>query len=399
MKRFPINQGVPGFKFAGISAGIKGNSLKDLGLIFAEHPCSAAAVFTKNSVKAAPVLVCAEKTKNNSVQAVLVNSGNANACTGLQGIKDTYRTSDTLSLQLGLNRTLIAPFSTGVIGVKFPVQKIIKSLPRLIKNLSAENSKSFAESILTTDTCIKTSALKDTINQETVKVLGIAKGSGMIMPNMATMLAFIVTDISIEKKLLKSILKEINEKTFNMISVDGDMSTNDSVIVLSSNLSKTAVTNKSSNAYNLFKKMLHRAMKELSEMIVRDGEGATKLIKIRIKNAKTDSDAKKAAFQVANSCLVKTAFFGEDFNWGRIMGALGSSGASFDMNHVALFINNISAVKNGQGIEKNILRLKKTIKKREIDLLIDLKNGNKSCEVSTCDLSYEYVRINAHYTS
>lgn len=399
MKRFPIKQGVPGFKFAGISAGIKGNSLKDLGLIFAEHPCSAAAVFTKNSVKAAPVLVCTEKTKNNSIQAVLVNSGNANACTGQQGIKDTLKVSDTLALKLGLSSTLIAPFSTGVIGVKFPVQKIIKSLPKLIKNLSTENSKEFSESILTTDTCIKASAFKDTISQEPVKVLGIAKGSGMIMPNMATMLAFIVTDVSIEKKLLKNIVREINEQTFNMISVDGDMSTNDSLIVLSSNRSKTSITKKGPKEYNTFKEMLHRVMKELSEMIVKDGEGATKLIKITVKNALTDSDAKKAAMQVANSCLVKTAFFGEDFNWGRIMGALGSSGASFDMNRVALFFNNIAAVQNGQGIEKNILRLKKTIKKSEIDLLIDLKNGTKSCGVSTCDLSYEYVRINADYTT
>lgn len=399
MKRFPIKQGVPGFKFAGIPAGIKDDSVKDLGLIFAEHPCSAAAVFTKNSVKAAPVLVCAEKTKNNSIQAVLVNSGNANACTGQQGIKDTHKTSDTLALELDLKSTLIAPFSTGVIGVKFPTQRIIKRLPELIKNLSAQNSKDFAESILTTDTCVKTSAFKDTINREPVKVLGIAKGSGMIMPNMATMLAFIVTDISIEKKSLKSLLKEINEETFNMISVDGDMSTNDSVIVLSSNMSKTPITNKCSKTYATFKKMLHRVMMELAEMIVKDGEGATKLIKITVKNAKTDSDAKKAAMQVANSCLVKTAFFGEDFNWGRIMGALGSSGASFDMNHVALFFNKIAAVQNGRGIEKNILRLKKTVKKSEIDLLIDLKNGEKSCGVSTCDLSYEYVRINADYTT
>jgi glutamate N-acetyltransferase / amino-acid N-acetyltransferase len=399
MKRFPSKQGVPGFKFAGISAGIKNDSLKDLGLIFAEHSCSAAAVFTKNSVKAAPVLVCTEKTKNNSIQAVLVNSGNANACTGQQGIEDTHKTSDALASKLGLDSPLIAPFSTGVIGVKFPTQKIIKSLPKLIKNLSAGNSKDFSESILTTDTCIKTSAFKDTINQEPVKVLGIAKGSGMIMPNMATMLAFIITDVSIEKKLLKSILKEINEETFNMISVDGDMSTNDSVIVLSSNMSKTSITKKGSKAYNIFKKILRRVMKELSEMIVKDGEGATKLIKITVKNAETDSDAKNAAMQVANSCLVKTAFFGEDFNWGRIMGALGSSGASFDMNRVALFFNNIAAVKNGQGIEENLSMLKKTVKKKQIDLLIDLKNGKKSCGVTTCDLSYEYVRINADYTT
>ncbi len=399
MKRFPITQGVPGFKFSGIAAGIKKDSLKDLGLITTDRPCPAAAVFTKNSVKAAPVLICAENIKNNLIQTVLVNSGNANACTGPQGVDDALTAVSALSSKLNMDDKLVAPFSTGVIGVAFPTAKIVKKIPKLINNLSSKNAADFAESIITTDTCIKTSAYNEIINNETVKVLGIAKGSGMIMPDMATMLAFIVTNLSIEKKLLKSLLKEINDETFNLITVDGDMSTNDSVIVMSSCLTETTVTKKGSKAYKAFKKILERVMKELAVMIVKDGEGATKLINITVEKAKTVTDAKKAAMQVANSSLVKTAFFGEDFNWGRILGALGSSGAAFDMNRVDLFFNGIQAVKNGQGIKDNISKLKKTVKNKEITLLIDLNNGKNSCAVTTCDLSYEYVRINADYTT
>jgi len=399
MQSFPITQGVPGFKFSGISAGLKKDGLKDLGLILCDTPAPAAAVFTRNRVKAAPVLISAKNVRNHTIQAILVNSGNANACTGQAGINAALKTTTALADRIGINPALVAPFSTGVIGVPFPANKIINHLPGLLQNAGPKNSPDFARSILTTDTVVKTSTCRETINQETIRILGMAKGSGMIMPDMATMLAFIVTDISIDKNLLSPLLKEINEETFNRISVDGDMSTNDAVIVLSSCRSKQQITRTNTKAFHTFQKLLRRVMRELATMIVKDGEGATKLIHIKVIHAASRADAKKAAMQVANSNLVKTAFFGEDFNWGRILGALGSAGARFDMNRVALSFNDIPAVKNGQGIGENIPKLKKTVRKKEIDLLIDLKAGKENCTVMTCDLSYDYVRINADYTT
>ena len=398
MKQFSINRGVPGFLFAGISSGIK-KSKKDLGMIFSEAPCAAAGVFTKSRVKAAPVLLCKKRIKKGFMQAILVNSGNANACTGKNGLIAAADTCAEVSSCLGIKDSLVVPCSTGVIGVEFPSETIIRALPELVKRAGKSAAADFAESILTTDTYSKTAAFEDVIDGENVKVCGIAKGAGMIMPDMATMLAFIVTNVSIENKLLASLLKDMTEETFNRITVDGDMSTNDTVLILANGKAGKPVTRPNSRAFKVFANMLYETMKILSLMIVKDGEGATKMITVNVVRAKTMCDAKKAARSVANSNLVKTAFFGEDFNWGRIMAALGASGALFDMNRVDIFFNDIAGVKNGESAAANIGKLEKIATKDEISITIDLKNGRQACEVATCDLSYEYVKINADYTT
>ncbi len=399
MKSFPIKEGVPGFLFSGVACGLKKDNQKDLGLIVSTNPCSAAGVFTKNRVQAAPVVLCKKRLQKGRVQAVLVNSGNANAFIGKPGIDNAVVTCDELSSYLGVNKNLVAPCSTGVIGVPLATEKIIGAFPELVKKASSGGIPAFAEAIMTTDSFPKTTALKSTVNGETIKICGIAKGAGMIMPDMATMLCFIVTNAAIEKPLLKQLLLQHTDETFNRITVDGEMSTNDTVLLLTNGHAKNTITGKSSKAYKAFSAMLHDVMKKLALMIVKDGEGATKLITIRIVNAKTESDAKKAARKVANSLLVKTAFFGEDFNWGRIMGALGSSGAAMNPEKVTIYFNNIIGVKNGQGIGKNLARLQNTVKQDTINVRIDLHNGSKEYEIHTCDLSYEYVKINAEYTT
>jgi len=398
MKPFSAKKGVPGFLFSGISSGIK-KAGKDLGLIMSATPFSVAGVFTKNRVKAAPVLLCKKRVANGTVQAVLANSGNANACTGRQGATAAAKTCAAVAGRLGIHENLVAPCSTGVIGVPLPVPSIVHHLPALITNASSAGIPDFAEAIMTTDSFPKIVTLQHTVDEKTVKMCGIAKGAGMIMPDMATMLAFVVTNAAVDRRLLGAMLKSQVNETFNRITVDGDMSTNDTVLVLANGCSESRVGTRGSKAGRACEEMLHRVMKKLALMIVKDGEGATKLLTITVHGAKTQTDAKKSCFAVANSNLVKTAFFGEDFNWGRIMGALGSSGAVFDPAKVALYFNDIPAVSHGMGVLKNSARLKRAVKKRSINVKIDLSNGTHSFEVATCDLSYDYVRINADYTT
>ncbi|MFC1592070.1 bifunctional glutamate N-acetyltransferase/amino-acid acetyltransferase ArgJ [Thermodesulfobacteriota bacterium] len=398
MKSFPVKQGVPGFRFAGQASGIK-KSGKDLGLILSDAPCAAAGVFTRNTVKAAPVLVCKKRTAKGTLQSVLVNSGNANACTGARGIRDAERTCAAAAQTLGIRERLVAPCSTGVIGVPLPADTIISALPALAAAAAPGGIPSFAESILTTDTGTKVVSLQESVGGEPVRMCGIAKGAGMIMPNMATMLAFIVTDASVDSALLARLVREQTERTFNRISVDNDMSTNDTVLVMASGRRQRALTGPRSRGCAAFAALLHEVMRRLARMIVVDGEGATKLLQIEVTRARSEADAKKAARQVASSCLVKTAFFGEDFNWGRIMGALGSSGARFDPDRIDIFFNGVQAVKNSAGVQGSIPRLRSIMKKKEIALQIDLKSGSHCCTLTTCDLSYEYVKINADYTT
>ena len=399
MKKFSPRSGIPGFRFAGIAGGLKKNGKKDIGLLLADEPCTAAGAFTKNIVKAAPVLIGQKRLKAGIAQAVLVNSGNANACSGSQGIRDAETACAALARELGIKPVLVIPSSTGVIGVPLPLKKIVAAVPRLIKNASPRAIFDFSDAIMTTDTFPKIIALQDCIAGKTIKICGVAKGAGMIMPDMATMLCYIVTDTAIDKKLLSALVKQQVELTFNRITVDGDMSTNDTVLVLASGKSNVKINNTNSIGYNVFSKLLHEVMKQLSYLIVKDGEGATKVLVIHIRNARSDGQAKQAAMTVANSPLVKTAFFGEDYNWGRIMAALGRSGAHFDMNKVDIFFNKIQSVRNGQGVLQNIPKLKAVMKKDCMEIAVDLKAGVKSCEVATCDLSYDYIKINADYTT
>lgn len=397
MKSFNPQDGVPGFKASGIAAGIKRNGAKDLGLILCEKPCVAAGVFTRNRVKAAPVLLCQKRLRGGATQAVLVNSGNANACTGPSGLADAKATCKGTAALLGIAESLVMPSSTGVIGVPLPSETIQKALPMLVKNAAKSGLTDFAEAILTTDTRRKIVTRCAMLSGEKIKICGIAKGSGMIMPQMATMLAFIITDAAIECSVLSVMLKKTTEETFNRISVDGESSTNDMVLALASATSKNIIRRQDSPAGRQFSRMLHEVMRELALLVVRDGEGATKLITVKVKNARTVKEARVAAFRVANSPLVKTACFGGDYNWGRIMAALGMSGAAFNPDRTDIYINNRLAVKNGQAAAGLIRSLEGSFKKERIDILIDLHNGRKTYEVLTCDLSYDYVKINASY--
>jgi glutamate N-acetyltransferase/amino-acid N-acetyltransferase len=398
MRTYPIRQGIPGFKFSAVLAGIKKNTGLDLGLIVSDQPCAVAGVFTRNRVKAAPVIECMKKVRHGVAQAIVVNSGNANACTGKPGLHAAELTCSALAAQLGIQKKHTLPCSTGVIGVPLPHDKIIAALPRLIAAASPKHSINFAESIITTDTCTKTIALREKINGHDVHICGIAKGSGMIMPDMATMLAFIITDAAIDACLLQTLLREENELSFNRICVDGDMSTNDSVLIMAGGKSGVAIK-RNTPQYTLFRAMLRKVMQELALMIVQDGEGATKLLRINVQGARTESDAKKAAMQVARSCLVKTAFFGEDFNWGRIIAAVGQSGAACRTENISIHFDGILAVSDAQAVPKNKKRLERTMKKKEITISINLGSGSKTCDVLTCDLSYDYVKINADYTT
>jgi glutamate N-acetyltransferase / amino-acid N-acetyltransferase len=397
MKSFNPREGVPGFTASGIAAGIKKNGAKDLGLILGEQPCTAAGVFTRNRVKAAPVLLSRRRLRNGKAQAVLVNSGNANACTGQAGLQDAASTCGETAALLGIAESLVIPSSTGVIGVPFPAETIVKALPRLIKSASSRGISDFADSILTTDTRQKIVARSAEIRGETIKICGIAKGSGMIMPQMATMLAFIITDAAIDRSVLSGMLKKSTEETFNRTSVDGETSTNDMVLALASGRSHTVIRREDSPAGTQFSRLLHEVMRELSLLIVRDGEGATRLITVTINNARTEQEARRAAFRVANSPLVKTACFGGDYNWGRIMAALGMSGAVFNPDRTDIYINKLPAVKNGQAVPGKNRRLEDSFKQKQIDIGIDLHGGRKRYEVFTCDLSYDYVKINASY--
>jgi len=399
MKPYNPQKGVPGFLFSAGLAKIKKARGTDLGLIAATRPCVVAGVFTKNRVQAAPVILCKKRVRSGTAQAIIVNSGNANACTGARGIQDAATICGRVAQELGISERLVLPASTGVIGIPLPLEKILGAVPDLVQRASPARAPEVARAIMTTDTFPKIVALRELVAGNPIHMCGIAKGAGMIMPNMATMLAFILTDAAPTVSVLRHLVRQHVASTFNSISVDGDMSTNDTLMVLASGASSVRIAHLSTPAGKVFSHLLHEVMQQLARMIVQDGEGATKLITIQVTGARSNAEAKKAALAVANSCLVKTAFFGEDFNWGRIMAALGRSGARFDMERVDIFFNGIQAVRDGQGIEAAAPRILPMLAKKEIMLSIDLKQGKQQSQVLTCDLSTDYVRINASYTT
>ena len=401
-----------GFKFKGIAAGIKKDGKKDLGLIFSTRPASAAALFTENRVVAAPVIMGRERIKSGLCQAVVVNSGNANCFTGDQGLRDSIETARLAAHALHIPEELVMVASTGVIGAPLPMEKFIDAMPELtsdilleniakqtqIEKLEVEGLKDFAESIMTTDLAMKVVVKKHRIKGEEFTVVGVAKGSGMIRPNMATMLAFICTDLDISSTLLKAALKIACDQSFNRISVDGDTSTNDTVLAMANGMSN-AVVEESDDALE-FEKVLNEVMLELSKMIVRDGEGATKLVKIVINGAATAQDAYKAAEAVAHSNLVKTAIYGQDPNWGRITAAAGRSGATVDPDKMDLTFGDVVLVKKGvwQGVESEKMAAE-VMKKSELDIFLNLNMGKFSDFYYFCDFSENYVKINANYRS
>ncbi len=395
-----LNFKVSGFLFSGISAGIKKDGRKDLGLIYSEVPAQVAGLFTTNAVKAAPVQLDMERIKKGLCQAILVNSGNANACTGSQGLRDAKRVSSWVGKQLGIDEKLVFPSSTGVIGNPLPIKKMEGVIPELIHNLSPEGWMSTVEAMMTTDTFPKMEVATCRIKGKPVKLCGMVKGAGMIRPHLATMLSFLVTDAHIKAPLLQKMLERAVETSYNRVTIDGETSTNDTVLLLANGKAGHPTLNRMDQDGEVFQTMLSKVCKGLAESLVKDGEGATKFIEILIQGARNREDAKRAAYAIAHSPLVKTAFFGEDANWGRILCALGHSGAQVNPNRIDVFFDQVSIVKNGMGVG-SLLEKKagQMIKKKSFKVTVDLHQGKSQFSVLTTDLSLDYVKINASYRS
>lgn len=387
---------VKGFKAAGIFCGIKKRK-KDLALIYSDKLCTAAGTFTLNKVKAAPLLVSQSVIKNgNKIKAILINSGNANACTGEQGYNDALDMQSLCAGKLGINKEEVLIASTGVIGQRLPVETLHNGINEIVTKLSENGGLDAAEAIMTTDTKIKSFALKITLPSGEISIGAICKGSGMIMPNMATMLAFITTDAMIEKNLLQEMLSECVDLSFNKISVDGETSTNDMVLILANGSSEITIR-KSSTDYEIFKNALETVCKEMAKAIVSDGEGATKLVTINVKNARSQSDANLIGKSVANSSLVKTAIYGADANWGRILSAAGQSGADFDPSKVSISFDELPVLLPNYDLALDEEKAKEILSKPEFVINIDLGIGEEASTWWTCDLTEDYVKINSDY--
>ncbi len=393
---------IQGFRFSAVAAGIKheGTDRLDLGLIVSDAPASAAAVTTTNLVFAAPVEITRKHLANGACQAVLINSGNANAYTGDRGRQDALGLTSEVAEGLGIAPDLVAAMSTGVIGLPLPVDRIRAQIPGLLNGLDQRSFMDVAKAMLTTDTRPKTVMLDGVLSDGPFKMVGMAKGSGMIAPNMATMLAVILIDIKVEASRLKECLVEANSRTFNCITVDGDTSTNDTVIVMSGGHDAARELGGSRTDREAFSSLLNEACMSLARQLVLDGEGATKLVEVRVIGAPSSAEATRVARTIAESPLVKTAFHGEDPNWGRILCSAGRAGVNFDPNNVDLFIGEVPIVERGLVASNDWeSAAHKVMQRREFSVLLDLKVGKEQASFLTTDMSEEYVTINADYRS
>jgi glutamate N-acetyltransferase/amino-acid N-acetyltransferase len=389
---------VKGFRFAAGASGIRKSGRLDMALICSDRPAQCAGVFTRNKVKAAPLLLTEPRIRSGECRAILVNSGNANACTGSRGLDDARRCSELTARALGIEEELVAVSSTGVIGAPLPMACFEQHIPLLAEQLHEDKAGQVAEAIMTTDSFPKLSAVRGVAGGASYTLLGIAKGAGMIHPNMATMLGFVLTDARVERGFLQEALIRAVDGSFNVITVDGDTSTNDMVVVLANGAAGTEEIRGGTEAGEAFAAHLCEVLLDLAKMIVRDGEGATKLVRIRIVGAASRADAQQAARSVATSSLVKTAFFGEDANWGRIIAAVGYSGAEVDPNLVEIAFDDVPVVRQGVSTGPELeARATEVLKKTEFSVTVDLGLGEGAAEYYTSDLTYEYVKINAAY--
>jgi len=388
-----------GFRASGIHCGVKKSGKKDLCVLVSDGPASGAVVLTTNRVQAAPVqLVREHMAASETFRGVVVNSGNANACTGDRGMQDARTMAASAAAGLGADVHEVLVSSTGVIGQFLPIDKITTGIPLAVERLSRDGGADAAEAIMTTDTFLKECAVRVEIGGVPVLIGGMAKGSGMIAPNMATMLAFITTDAAVSPHVLRGMLARAADRSFNRISVDGDTSTNDMVALLANGFSGAAtITGQHDPAYSDFSDALEEVLVQLSKKIVMDGEGATKFVELRVTGAATDEDAVKAARTIANSSLVKTALNGEDANWGRILAAVGYSGIAFDPSRVEIFFGDVPILRRNYSIEFSEADARAVLAKKEITITVALNAGNGSATFWTCDLSREYVAINANY--
>ncbi|WP_294521004.1 bifunctional glutamate N-acetyltransferase/amino-acid acetyltransferase ArgJ [uncultured Anaerovibrio sp.] len=386
-----------GFKAAGVKAGIKKSGNLDLALIYTEKEAAVAGVFTKNAVAAAPVIVDKEHIKDGKAHAIVANAGCANACTGEIGLKNAQEMAKLAAAELGCDPYDVLVGSTGIIGVNLPMDKMAAGIKAAAAELSEEGSVNAGNAIITTDTYSKACSFAVEIGGKEVRFGAIAKGSGMIQPNMATMLCYISTDANIGAPLLQKTLSDIVEVTFNMISVDGDMSTNDTVLVLANGEAGNAEIQEGTEAYSKFYDALKTICQELSKRIAADGEGATKFLTINVNGTKTFEDAKTVAMSIAKSPLVKTAFFGEDPNWGRVICAVGYAGVPMVPEKTVIKFGDIPVYANGLGADFDAEKLAQVMAEHDIVIDVEMGMGDVSATVWSCDFSYEYVKINGEY--
>jgi glutamate N-acetyltransferase / amino-acid N-acetyltransferase len=392
------NMGCPGFKAAGVVCGLKKNGNKDLGLIYSELPANVAGLFTRNRVQAAPVLLDKQRVAAGMCRAVIVNSGNANCCTGEQGMQAALRMARTVAAGLGVAEEEVLVASTGVIGEPLPVEKIETAAPGLITTLRAEGIRDFAEAIMTTDTVPKIVTRQGKLAGSTFTVTAVAKGAGMIRPDMATMLCFVMTDVQASAALLKEMLTAAVNRSLNRMTVDGDTSTNDTVLLMANGRSGIALEDQARQS--AFQSVLDDVLITMAKWLIKDGEGATKLVEIVVQGAASDPDAHRIADTIANSNLTKTAIFGEDANWGRILAAAGRAGVPLEPEKIDVFFGPVPMVQNGIGCGKAAeAGVSKVMKQPEFKITVDLKMGSGHATVFTCDFSIDYVKINADYRS
>ena len=387
-----------GFKYAGVASGLKKDGKKDLGLIYSEKPAKVAGVFTRNEVKAAPVVLDMQRIVSGTCQAVIANSGNANCCTGEKGIQDAILTARWTAKELDLPEEQVLVASTGVIGEELSVEKIQKALPGLVDVLGSERVFDFAEAIMTTDTVPKVVSKKGNLGGEAFTVTGVAKGAGMIRPDMATLLCFVMTDAACPPDILQGMLLKSIDHTLNRITVDGDTSTNDTALLIANGLSGAVINSEAESRQ--FQHVLDEVLMSLGKQLIKDAEGATKLVEIAVKGAVSDADAYRIADTIAHSNLLKTALFGEDANWGRILAAAGRAGVPIKPATIDVYFADTLMVQNGMGCGKRSeAEATQILKQPEYTLTIDLKAGHGTASVFTCDFSIDYVKINADYRS
>jgi glutamate N-acetyltransferase/amino-acid N-acetyltransferase len=385
-----------GFLFATAEASIKKPGRKDIAVIFSEVEANIAGAFTTNLVKAAPVKICMRRVRSGRGQAIVVNSGNANACTGKQGMKDAGEIVSALSKGVGIPSSRVYPCSTGVIGTPLPMERIRASMEALCEGLGHSSFEDVAKAIMTTDTFPKIIHKRVRIGSHAGTIAGICKGAGMIAPNMATMLCFLITDIAVERKTLVFLVKDAVKKSFNRITIDGDMSTNDTLLMMANGILGNSPIGRKSEFFGPLQEAVDEVACGLARLVAKDGEGATKLIEVVVKGAGNRRDAEKAAFSVANSSLVKTAVYGNDANWGRVMCALGYSGATFREEKTDIFFGPVRVVKGGLTNHKDA-EAARVLREKEVTITVDFHSGRADARVLTCDFTEQYVRINAEY--
>ncbi|MFH1836968.1 MAG: bifunctional glutamate N-acetyltransferase/amino-acid acetyltransferase ArgJ [Candidatus Omnitrophota bacterium] len=388
-----------GFLANGIHCGSK-KKRKDLALLYSEEPCKIAAIFTQNAVKAAPVILAQEQLKRTGkIRAVVINSGNANCMTGKRGLEDSKKMTRIMADILGVVQNEVLVSSTGIIGEVLDLKPIIKGMKEIVEGLSPYGTVNAADGIMTTDRFRKIAERKVIVGGKKISIVGIAKGAGMIKPNMATMLCYIMTDANISGKALKKALKNSAGSSFNAVSVDGDMSTNDTVMLLANGCCGNKMIGEKGKDFEVFSENLNVIAHELAKMIVLDGEGAEKFIEVHVKKAKTVGDAKKIAEAVASSLLVKCAVLGGDPNWGRIASSAGASGVEFDPEKISIRLDGVTFFKNGKTVKRVNRKKSAVFKGKEVKIEVVLNRGKMEAKFFSCDISKKYITLNSYYTT